>query len=338
MSISTDSGNFKPAPETYGATSLILPLIALLLLLQGCQTIGSQATAGQKKISPQKQTTTTADAAIDKPEGIATPTVIQQIPEPTAVVMEPAKQPQQLPGNGKVQVFTHTVTQVLGGAQSPDDARSAAIRRAKREILEQAGTYLESITEIENGRLTKDEIIAMSAAIFKTEIISEERIVTAESFALKVTVRVEVDPAVLQERIQALSSDQEWRQKLKAASEREEELLEKIASLEARLQEMDVQETSSQDIVIIREEYQDLREELDDNWSWFSQPPPKPIRYRPPPPSFDNNGFRNSRRSSFNNRPPPPGLQNRDRRPSQRGFSNRNRLNPGRGGRPQRRR
>jgi len=43
----------------------------------------------------------------------------------------------------EVKTFTHTVKQPFGGSQSPDDARIAAMAKAKREVLEKAGTYLE---------------------------------------------------------------------------------------------------------------------------------------------------------------------------------------------------
>lgn len=45
---------------------------------------------------------------------------------------------------GNIQTITHTATQVFGGSQSPDDARTAAVAKAKREALKLAGTYIES--------------------------------------------------------------------------------------------------------------------------------------------------------------------------------------------------
>ena len=53
--------------------------------------------------------------------------------------------------SAEIKTYTHTVKQPFGGSQSPDDARVAAIAKAKREALEQAGTYLESLT-IVDGR------------------------------------------------------------------------------------------------------------------------------------------------------------------------------------------
>ena len=46
--------------------------------------------------------------------------------------------------------------------ESEDDAKTFAINDAKRNALEQAGTYLESHTIVLNYQLVKDEIITFS--------------------------------------------------------------------------------------------------------------------------------------------------------------------------------
>jgi len=50
------------------------------------------------------------------------------------------------PSMGEILTIKHTVRQTFGGGQSPDDARISAMAKAKREALEQAGTYIESLT------------------------------------------------------------------------------------------------------------------------------------------------------------------------------------------------
>ncbi|MDK9717834.1 MAG: hypothetical protein OEL57_08000, partial [Trichlorobacter sp.] len=49
-----------------------------------------------------------------------------------------------LSARAEINTITHTVQQPFGGSQSPDDARTAGIARAKREALERFGTYIES--------------------------------------------------------------------------------------------------------------------------------------------------------------------------------------------------
>ena len=54
--------------------------------------------------------------------------------------------------SAEIKSFTHSVKQSFSGSQSPDDARIAAIHKAKREVLEKTGTYLESLTSCVNRR------------------------------------------------------------------------------------------------------------------------------------------------------------------------------------------
>lgn len=60
----------------------------------------------------------------------------------------------------EIKTITHTVQQPFGGSQSPDDARIAGITRAKREALEQFGTYIESTTVVKDSQVDSDEILA----------------------------------------------------------------------------------------------------------------------------------------------------------------------------------
>ena len=70
---------------------------------------------------------------------------------------------------GEIQTITHTVKQPFGGSQSPDDARISAVAKAKREALEMAGIYIESLTVVKNSQVDKDEILALAAGVLKAE-------------------------------------------------------------------------------------------------------------------------------------------------------------------------
>lgn len=113
-------------------------------------------------------------------------------------------------------VYTHTVRQAFGGALSQDQARIVALARAKREVLEQAGTYLESLTEVQQGRLARDEILALAAGVLKAEIVSEKTTAEGQGFLIEITARVEVDPAVLHDRVQKLLVAEEPEEKTSA--------------------------------------------------------------------------------------------------------------------------
>ncbi len=132
----------------------------------------------------------------------------------------------------EIKTFVHTVRQSFSGSQSPDDARVAAIAKAKHECLEMAGTYLESLTLVEEGRLTKDQVLALASGILKTEIVYQENYVTKESFGIIVKTSVQVNTGLLEERVKKLMADRTAMEQSIVLCKREKELLDKIDILE----------------------------------------------------------------------------------------------------------
>ena len=133
---------------------------------------------------------------------------------------------------GEIQTITHTVKQPFGGSQSPDDARIAAVAKAKREALEMAGTYIESLTVVKNSHVDKDEILALAAGVLKAEVVSQKNYVIGDAFGIEVIVKVVVDTSILESRVKKLLQDRTLLDQLNQARAREKELLEKIAVLE----------------------------------------------------------------------------------------------------------
>jgi tetratricopeptide (TPR) repeat protein len=133
----------------------------------------------------------------------------------------------------EVRTFRKEIKQVMGSAMSQQDARTVAIAQAKRDALEQAGTYLESFSVVRNASLAKDDILALSAGVLKAEIVQEQPFLEAGVFGIVVVAQVQVDSSVLDERIRKLLADRQGLAQLKAADKRVQELLAKIGDLEA---------------------------------------------------------------------------------------------------------
>ena len=134
----------------------------------------------------------------------------------------------------QIETITSTVRQPFGGSQSPDDARIAAFVKAKREALEQAGTYLESLTIVKNAALEKDEIFALTAGVLKAKIVSQKNYATADAFGIVIVAKVDVDTNILEERVNKLLKDRKLLKKYQDAQEREKDLLVRIKSLEEK--------------------------------------------------------------------------------------------------------
>jgi tetratricopeptide (TPR) repeat protein len=138
----------------------------------------------------------------------------------------------------KMETITHTVRQPFAGSQSPDDARVAAMAKAKREALEQAGTYIESLTVVRDYVVQKDEILALAAGVLKAEIVSQKNYATEDAFGVVVVARVDVDTSVLEERVEKLLQDRSLLEKYNESQKREKDLLARIKELETENQKL----------------------------------------------------------------------------------------------------
>jgi len=138
----------------------------------------------------------------------------------------------------EIKTFTHTVKQPFGGSQSPDDARIAAMTKAKREVLEKAGTYLESMSIVKDSMVKKDEILALAAGVLKAEIVSQKNYASENSFGIIVKAKVEVDTSILDQRVQILLEDHSLLEKYKESQKHEKELLARIRELEKENQKL----------------------------------------------------------------------------------------------------
>lgn len=132
-------------------------------------------------------------------------------------------------------IILHEVDQPFSGSQSPDDAYIAAVTRAKFEVLEMAGTYLESLTVVENAILTRDEVTALAAGIMKTEVIDVKNYATEKIFGMVLSTRISVNTDVLNRRMEKLLLDRTLLQKYSEIQQREQELLNRIKQLEQQL-------------------------------------------------------------------------------------------------------
>lgn len=130
-----------------------------------------------------------------------------------------------IPAFAEIKTVTHTILQPFGGSQSPDDARIAGIHKAKREALEQFGTYIESTTVVKNAQVDSDEILALTAGVTKAEVIKQTNYTDGDAFGIEILVKVELDTALIEKSLKMMLADRNHLKDLKDARERENELL-----------------------------------------------------------------------------------------------------------------
>lgn len=148
----------------------------------------------------------------------------------------------------EIKTITQTVRQPFGGSRSVDDARIAAVAIARRQALEEAGVYVETLTVVKDAMVDKDQVIALTAGVVKSEIISQKNYSSNEAVGIEVIVKVVVDMSFLEKRITKLLQDRAHLEQLNVARKKEKELLENLARLEAQNRQLMAEKKSSEDL------------------------------------------------------------------------------------------
>jgi len=124
----------------------------------------------------------------------------------------------------------------LGDNDTRTDGHRLALMDAKRNALEKAGTYVESITEVKDFQLTRDDIRTYTAGIVEvTETDEPKYELVGKQERCTVTVKVSVDKDEVAKKIAALHKDKEATQQLKEARAQTVENEKKVAGLNREL-------------------------------------------------------------------------------------------------------
>ena len=135
---------------------------------------------------------------------------------------------------------------VMGDLDSKQNAKALALLEAKRLSLEKAGTYIESITEIRDAQLSKDQISSLTAGIMSVEILKEDWKMTGENMVLVLSVRATIDTSDLKSRISAM---QEYK-----SSGGTREIREQLAALQKELADLKAQQSQTRDKIAPKQE------------------------------------------------------------------------------------
>jgi hypothetical protein len=80
---------------------------------------------------------------------------------------------------------------------------------AKRAALEEAGTYLSSLSEVKNFEMTKDEISSLAAGVIAVKVLDEKWSMDGESPVVVLTINATVNTDDLEKRVNALKENSE---------------------------------------------------------------------------------------------------------------------------------
>jgi hypothetical protein len=131
----------------------------------------------------------------------------------------------------EVQTFTATHTYILGDRDSKEEARQRCLLETKRKILEQAGVYIESASEVKNFDLTKDTITSFAAAVMQVKDSKENFGFENGHMTLMLSIKADVDLEEVHKQLAAGVRDDVASQK------------ERMKRLEAQLETMNRQQS-----------------------------------------------------------------------------------------------
>jgi len=129
-----------------------------------------------------------------------------------------------LPARAEVKIIEADSTYFTGDNAGKVDARRIAVQEAKRKALEQAGTFVVSLTQVKNQQLTRDEVNAYTAGLLETEIVSEQMRGTTDHPEIYVKARCTIDTTVLMSQIDRYSGDEDLKGQLESSAKENEAL------------------------------------------------------------------------------------------------------------------
>ncbi len=124
----------------------------------------------------------------------------------------------------EVKVVEAESTYSMGDNDSKVDAKRIATQEAKRKALELAGTYVESLSEVRDYQLSREEIKSYTAGILETEIVSENMQGTMEHPVISIKALCKIDTAVLTAKIDQLREHEDLKEQLDASARENDDL------------------------------------------------------------------------------------------------------------------
>jgi len=121
-----------------------------------------------------------------------------------------------------------------------------ALQKAKRLAVEEAGTYISSLTVVLNYQLQKDEVTALASGVVQAKIVGiPARWVENDVLHVKVKARIEVDTSILDRQIQEIMKEKGTLKRLEEEQKKVRDLEDKLANLKSsevkRLEELNAQ-------------------------------------------------------------------------------------------------
>jgi tetratricopeptide (TPR) repeat protein len=143
---------------------------------------------------------------------------------------------------------------VMGDLDSKKDAKTLALMEAKRMALEKSGTYIESVSEVKNYQLTKDQVNSLAAGIMSVEVVKEDWKMSGENMVLLISIRATIDTSNLQKRMAEMQDVQ--------SSEPNKEIQNQLAALQKELADLKREQAALKEKTLPKAEVKEKHEDI----------------------------------------------------------------------------
>lgn len=104
-----------------------------------------------------------------------------------------------LVAHAETKVLTAESTYIMGDGESPSYAEAMALQKAKQMALEEAGTYVESYTKVQNFDLTTEEIQTIAGGVLQVEVLDKSRTLISDGLRFYVKIKASVTTDKMEE-------------------------------------------------------------------------------------------------------------------------------------------
>ena len=136
-----------------------------------------------------------------------------------------------VPLRAETKTFVREYTYEAGEIDSKISCRAIALEQVKRLLLEELGTYVESVTVVRDYQVAKDEITTLAAGVVQTTILEENW--NGKEYWLK--AKITADPDEVASSIEKLRNNQQLLKDLAEARDEASQALREIDALQQQL-------------------------------------------------------------------------------------------------------
>lgn len=109
-----------------------------------------------------------------------------------------------LVAHAETKILTAEATYTMGDGETPSFAEAMALQKAKQMALEQAGTYVESYTKVQNLDLTAEEIQTIAGGVLQVEVLDKSRTLVGDGLQHFVKIKATVTTDKMEELAQRI--------------------------------------------------------------------------------------------------------------------------------------